>query len=98
MTASACLTLAAAHSLPIIDSGRNVMTLEAHPFPDPFQPDKVEHILETDISSPQNLSYEAFVQKMQLQYFDTLEDSADDDWSHIPTSIITHQISFTPRK
>ena len=35
---------------------------------------------------------------MQLQYFDTLEDNADEDWSFVPTGVIAHHISVVPRR
>ena len=35
---------------------------------------------------------------MQLQYFDTLEDNADEDWSFVPTGVIAHQLSVVPRR
>ena len=98
LTASALLSLTATHSLPIIDTGCNLVSLEDHPFQNPFDAQNTAHILETVVESIGNLSYEAFVRKMQLQYLDTLEDMADEDWSHIPISVLSHQVSFTPRK
>ena len=35
---------------------------------------------------------------MQLQYFDTLEDNADEDWSFVPTGIIAHHLSIVLRR
>ena len=52
MTAAACLSLANAHSLPVLDSGQNLPHLDdstcfAH---DLFLSDSVAHVLETDFS------------------------------------------------
>ena len=44
------------------------------------------------------MSCEAFIHKMQLQYFDSLEDAMDPDWSHIPSSVLAHRVSFIPRR
>ena len=103
LTASACLSLASAHSTPIIDSGVNLhnlgeSTLCSH---DPFRSDSVCHILETEITAGDSittLNHEAFVRKMQLQYFDTLEDNEDEDWSFIPTGVLAHNLSVVPRR
>ena len=88
------------HSLPVIDSGHNLhhlgeSSLHTH---DPFKPDNPCHILETDLGldNEESLSHQAFIRKVQLQYFDSLEDSTDEDWSYIPTGIITHKVSHTP--
>ena len=78
LTASACLSLAKAHAIPILDSGLNLhhlgeSTLYSH---DPFKSDSASHVLETETSSGSSIStlnHEAFVRKMQLQYFDTME-------------------------
>ena len=35
---------------------------------------------------------------MQLQYFDTMEDNADEDWSFIPTGVLSHHLSVVPRR
>ena len=86
----------------IIDSGQNLhnlgeSTLYTH---DPFNSDLVCHVLETDITSGDSittLNHEAFVRKMQLQYFDTLEDNADEDWSFVPTGVLAHHLSVVPR-
>ena len=35
---------------------------------------------------------------MQLQYFDTLEDHADEDCLFVPTGVIAHRLSIVPRR
>ena len=83
VTASACLTLAAAqNAFPIFDSGCNPFQLESsnNKVNDPFNKNNKYHILETYIeASPNELSHEAFIRKMQLQYFDAIEDLNSDD-------------------
>jgi hypothetical protein len=57
------------------------------------------HVLETALQpSTDEISNEAFIRKMQLQYFDVLEDNNDEDWSYVPTGVIDHKISIVPRK
>ena len=63
--------------------------MKAH---DPFRPSTVLHTLETSIEpTVVDLSHEAFIRKMQLQYFDVIEDSKDDDWTYIPTGVLAHK-------
>ena len=40
----------------------------------------------------------AFVGKMQLQCFDSMEDALDTDQSHVPAQVIAHKVSTTPRR
>ena len=102
LTASAFLSLASASAaVPIIDSGCNFYQLEApaSACTDLFNKDNEYHILETCIEPSQDcLSHEAFVRKMQLQYFDALEDSAEEDWSFVPIGVLDHRVSITPRR
>ena len=57
------------------------------------------HTIETSIEpTPNDLCHEAFIRKMQLQYFDVIEDSKDEDWAYIPTGVISHKISVVPRQ
>ena len=45
-----------------------------------------------------DLNHEAFIQKMQLQYFDTQEDTKSDDWNFIPIRVTAHRVSITPQR
>ena len=95
------MILAKAHSMTIIDTGSNINQLEESKLKthDPFCPSSSLHIIETSVeSSNADLNHEAFIRKMQLQYFDALEDSLDEDWSFIPTGVIAHKLSIVPRR
>ena len=35
---------------------------------------------------------------MQLQSFDVIEDSKDDDCTFIPTGVLAHKLSIVPRR
>ena len=44
------------------------------------------------------LSHEAFIKKMQIQYFDAVEGLNSDDWSFVPIGILDHKISRIPKR
>jgi len=103
---SACLTLAGSMGIKIIDSGRNINSLETIEnesiltVKDPFNPNSHLHVLETNISpvdSYVTLSQDAMIRKMELQYFDTLEDEKEGS-SFVPTEVLAHRLSIQPRK
>ncbi len=41
---------------------------------------------------------EAFIRKLELQYFDTLEDAKSTDWAYIPSQVLSHRVACVPRK
>ena len=108
ISASALLSLTQAHSYNttqhppvIIDSGINITPLgDSHLRPhDPFDPSSSCHILETALDSQEEaLSNQAFIRKIQLQYFDAQKDNEDDSWDFVPTGVLAHRISTTPRR
>ena len=60
-----------------------------------------DHVLETDVyngSPDQTLNHQAFINKMQLQYFDAKEDNQSNDWSYLPTAVLAHKISNKQQK
>ena len=65
---------------------------------DIFEPSSSFHILETELDAPAHKSHEAFIRKMELQYLDSKMDSLDEDWSFVPTSVLTHCVAAVPRK
>ena len=96
IAASTCMPLAS--KIPIIDIGCNLFNLESTnvSHDNPFIPESKYHILETRMEDHNHdLNHEAFIQKMQLQYFDTQEDSKSDDWSFIPIGVTGHCVSIT---
>jgi len=104
LTASTCLQLATMKNASgILDTGTSAFHLQDSELitHDPFNPESTHHVLET-IVQPDDpsiaLSREAFIRKMQVQYFDALEDKDGDDWSFIPTAVTAHKVSYTPRK
>ena len=100
MAASACLSLAAAHQGPVINSGENLFSITESKLcsNDPFDPTSTHHILESQLSgSNDDLCHDAFLHKMQVQYFDHVKDSTDQDWSYVPTSVIAHRVSYQPQ-
>ena len=65
-----------------------------------FDPTSGFHILETNVNPSSHeiaLSQAQLARKMELQYFDSLEDNNDDSWDFIPTGVVAHRISLTPR-
>ena len=98
LTASAFLGLATSHALPIIDSGENVFGIhnDHSTVASPFYPTNVHHVLETSIEDDESaLSKAAFINKVQFQYFDAVEDGKVQDWSFVPLSVIDHRVSTT---
>ena len=66
LTAATCLSVAAAHSTHVNDNACLATDHKWNTFCDPFKPDSVEHILESDFdTSKSDLNHEAFVRKMQ---------------------------------
>ena len=99
LTAATCLSVAAAHSTHVNNNAGLATDHKWNTFCDPFKPDSVEHILETDFdTSKSDLNHEAFVRKMQMQYFDCMDDALDTDQSHVPSQVIAHKVSTTPRR
>ena len=94
------LPLAASHTTPkFLDTGHNLHHLgESHLHThDPFNPTSVVHTFENALSPVQtDLQHDAFIRKMELQYFDTCNDLLDDDFSYIPKFVLCHRISRTP--
>ncbi len=94
-------------SPPIINTGENFLqpkwTLEISntAYNDIFDPTNTFHVLETDldpIQPPKQMDTEAFIRKLELQYFDTLEDAKSTDWAYIPSQVLSHRVACVPRK
>jgi len=102
VTASALMTLATTHAMSMFDSGCNLFRqtdMNSFQHSDPFYQTSEHHILETTLDTQdQDLSQEAFIRKMQLQYFDAVEDSNSEDWSFVPIGVVSHKLSSTPRR
>ena len=70
-------------SNPVFDSGYHINHLQESELNvnNPFKVDDPKYILETDLFCDSTaLSQEDFARKIQLQYFDSLEDNEDEDW------------------
>ena len=97
LTTTGLLALAKASGMPIIDSGVNVFGLatEEPTFADPFNPENLCHVLETEITDVDldNLSSKAYHNMTMMQNFDLFEDAKD--YSFTPTSVIDHYRDFT---
>ena len=99
LTAATCLSVAAAHGTQVNNSTSLAVEHKWNTFYNPFEPNSVEHILESDFDLDKpNLNHEAFVRKMQSQCFDSMEDALDTDQSHVPAQVIAHKVSTTPRR
>ena len=44
------------------------------------------------------MSKTAFMNKVQLQYFDAVEDTQQEDWSYIPIGVISHGLATTTKR
>ena len=101
LATSACIGLSASTGLNIIDSGHNLHHLgpPITATPDSFDPFATNaHILETEIeSNHDDLTRDALMRKMHLQFLDTFED-ARDGFSFTPTEVVAHRVSTLPRR
>ena len=98
--ATVCLSLAAAHQGPVIHSGENLFTVHESNLHtnNPLDPTSTHHILESKTTGDHDdLCHGAFIRKMSVECFDHVEDTQDEDWSHIPTSVLAHQVSHQPQ-
>ena len=84
----------------IVDTGDNHTNVQINKFSDPFNPESSFHILEstTNLDSETELNHDAFMHKMQLQYFDSVKDSKDEDWSFVPQGVLELGVSYEPCK
>ena len=84
--------------MPIIDSGENALSIskDLNCFTSPFDPSNSFHVLETPVDADDaDMSQTAFINKVQLQYFDAVNDTEAEDWSFLPVGILDHQVCNT---